>query len=457
MTTKDLSQALELGAAELGRLFLAGDVDPVEVTEAALDAIVNSDDPAVFLEVTSERARTEALASRDRYRAGLAAGPLDGVPLAWKDLFDMRGEVTTAGSATRRNAKPAERDAPVVAALSAAGMVAVGKTNLTEFAYSGIGINPHFGTPRNPWSKVPRMPGGSSSGSAVAVARNLVPAAIGSDTGGSVRIPAALNGVVGFKTSGGRISRDGVFPLSRTLDTVGPIARRVEDCWLLDRAMAGMVPTPLRRVEPSALEILVPRTIVLDALDDAVAVNFERSLSRLSAAGARVRQIDMPAFEEIRHLTAEHGTITAAEAYALHRRLLESDAVAEVDPRVAGRILAGKAMSAFDLAVILGRRETLIAAVASSLGNGLLAMPTVAHVAAEIAPLDADPSLFQATNLKTLRNTLFGNFLDLCGLALPNGRDRNGLPTSILLNAKAGDDERLLGVGIATEALLALD
>ena len=227
-------------AAEIGRLIAKGDLDPVEVAEFFLDRIERDRDNPSFILVTRKRALEEAEASRKRHREGRAAGPLDGVPIAWKDLVDMAGERTTAGSALYADSPPKERDAPIVANLAAAGMVALGKTNLSEFAFSALGLNPHFGTPRNPRDPAtPRIAGGSSSGAAVAVAGGLAPCAIGSDTGGSIRAPASFCGIVGFKTSEGRIDKQGVFPLSRTLDTIGPMAHTVEDCVLIDMALRG--------------------------------------------------------------------------------------------------------------------------------------------------------------------------------------------------------------------------
>ena len=237
-------------AAEIGRLIAKGNLDPVEVAEFFLDRIERDRENPSFILVTRKRALEEAEASRKRHREGRAAGPLDGVPIAWKDLVDMAGERTTAGSALYAGSPPKEKDAPIVANLAAAGMVALGKTNLSEFAFSALGLNPHFGTPRNPRDPAtPRIAGGSSSGAAVAVAGGLAPCAIGSDTGGSIRAPASFCGIVGFKTSEGRIDKQGVFPLSRTLDTIGPMAHNVEDCVLIDIALRGQSTTPVRPLD----------------------------------------------------------------------------------------------------------------------------------------------------------------------------------------------------------------
>jgi aspartyl-tRNA(Asn)/glutamyl-tRNA(Gln) amidotransferase subunit A len=443
----------DLAAAPLARAFLEGEADPVAVTETLLERIAAAEGSAVFLTVTAERARSEAAAARARYRDGRPASPLDGVTVAWKDLFDMKGVVTTAGSALLRHAAPAEQDAPVVAQLAAAGMVSLGKVNLTEFAYSGLGLNPHYGTPANPHDAVtPRVPGGSSSGSAVAVAAGLATTAIGSDTGGSIRVPAAFNGIVGYKASEGRIAKDGVFPLSATLDTVGPLARTVEDLILLDAAMRGTAPT-VRRAEIGTLRFVVPDTHVLEDCDDIVVSAFENAVRRLEAAGARVETAHVPELAEAARITTVHGTITAAEAYSVHRERLDSPDVSEIDGRVVARILRGKEMTAFDLVTIIAARAALAASLRDRLGGALLLAPTVPHVAPEIAPLDADPAVFNTVNLRTLKNTMVGNFLNTPGVAMPMASP-SPLPVSLMVSADGGADERLLAAAAAMERIV---
>src|ERR1700734_2241832 len=246
-------------AAAIGRLIAKGGLDPVEVAKFFLDRIERDRDNPSFILVTRQRPLKKAKRSRKRHHEGRAAGPRDGVPIAWKDLVDMAGERTTAGSALYADSPPRERDAPIVENLDAAGMVALGKTNLSEFAFSALGLNPHFGTPRNPRDPgTPRIAGGSSSGAAVAVAGGLAPCAIGSDTGGSIRAPASFCGVVGFKTSEGRIDKQGVFPLSRTLDTIGPMAHTVEDCVLIDMALRGQSSPSARPINLSGVEFVAP-------------------------------------------------------------------------------------------------------------------------------------------------------------------------------------------------------
>jgi aspartyl-tRNA(Asn)/glutamyl-tRNA(Gln) amidotransferase subunit A len=452
MTTLDLTT---VSAAALARQYRNGAITPSEATDWFLDRIDTTTDHAIFIAVTADRARREAAASTARYRAGLTLGPLDGVPVAWKDLFDLAGTTTTAGSDVYRNAPPADADAVVVRRLAEAGMVSLGKVNLSEFAYSGLGLNPHFGTPCNPFdAKVHRAPGGSSSGSAVAVAAGLAPVAIGTDTGGSVRIPAAFNGLVGFKTAEGSIDKTGVFALSPTLDTVGPLARTVEDCMLLYAALRGDMPVEVKPADFAALHFVVPTNIVFDEAEDAVVANFRALLAKLECKGAKITERPIAAFDAIR-ATAVHGNIAAAEAYFAHRRLIESADVARVDPRVVSRILRGADMSAYDLLALQAKRVALQRELRAELDGALLAFPTVAHTAPPVGPLEADSELFHAVNIKTLRNTMLGNFLNLPGFAIPSGVDANGLPTSILISAPSSFEPLLFAASVAGESVAA--
>jgi aspartyl-tRNA(Asn)/glutamyl-tRNA(Gln) amidotransferase subunit A len=456
MTGTDGSAIRGHSAVQVAALLAGGTTDARALAESTLAAIAACDDQAIFTTVTADRALTEAEASVRRAREGRARGPLDGVPIAWKDLFDLAGLPTTAGSRILENAAPALQDAPVVARLRDAGMVCVGRVNMTEFAYSGIGLNPHFGTPHNPHgSDEPRAPGGSSSGSAVAVARGLVPVSIGSDTGGSVRIPAAFNGIVGYKSSGGRYRMDGIFPLSRTLDTLGVLARSVTDAALVDAALRG-VPVPAAR--PRTLvgqRILVPRNVVFDEVELLVADNFEAALGRLSAAGAVVERMRLPVFDEIMALVARHGAIAAAEAYVLHRERVEGPDADAMDRRVVSRVRLGAKMSVVDYVTLLQARQRLIAEAASLFAGGaVVAFPTVVHTAPRIADLEADDELFGRINSRTLRNTMLGNFLDWCGISVPTGTDDAGLPTALLVSAAPGADDDLLSLGLSAEAVI---
>jgi aspartyl-tRNA(Asn)/glutamyl-tRNA(Gln) amidotransferase subunit A len=426
--------------------------NPVTIAEDTLARIEGCDDKAIFTRVTRDRALAEARASQQRNGA---LGPLDGVPVAWKDLFDLQGLTTRAGSVVLADNPPAASDAPVVANLAKAGMVCVGAVNMTEFAYSGIGLNRHYGTPHNPHGKdTPRVPGGSSSGSAVAVAAGLVPAAIGTDTGGSVRLPAALNGVVGYKSTTGRYSMDGVFPLSPTLDSLGVFARTVEETALVDAAMRGLAPAAPAPRAPNGVRILVPTNVVLDDCEPAVLANFEDSVERLARAGAIIERAKLPAFDDILKLNAARGTILAAEAYEVHRERLAKGEGARMDRRVASRLQAGAKIALPDYLAMVFTRRKIIADANALLAGCFVAFPTTPMVAPAIAPLEKDEAQFFAANARLLRNTSLGNFLDWCGVSLPNGTDANGMPTALLLSATARNDDALLSLAMGCEAIV---
>jgi aspartyl-tRNA(Asn)/glutamyl-tRNA(Gln) amidotransferase subunit A len=441
-------------AAEIGRLIAKGSLDPVEVAEFFLDRIERDRDNPSFILVTRERALEEASASRNRHREGRAAGPLDGAPIAWKDLVDMAGERTTAGSALYADSPPKERDAPIVENLDAAGMVALGKTNLSEFAFSALGLNPHFGTPRNPRDPAtPRIAGGSSSGAAVAVSGGLAPCAIGSDTGGSIRAPASFCGIVGFKTSEGRIDKHGVFPLSRTLDTIGPLAHTVEDCVLIDMALRSQSNTHVRPVDLSGVEFVVPDKTGIDDADPAVAANLEGMMKRLAAAGAKVRSKPVPQIAGMRALSAQYGSFVAIEAYAEHRAILDSADAKRMDRRVVARALKGR-VSERDANNLQRGREELIAALTDELKGALLVLPATPMTAPAIEPLERDDELFRVTNLRAIHYTFLGNLFRMCGLTLPSGTDAADLPTGVQFLAPSGEDDRLLSIGLSMESAL---
>lgn len=442
-------------AGEIALAYRNGEADPVAVTEHFLGRIDEAEADRIFITVMGDRAREEARAAAKRLREGRPLSPLDGVPIAWKDLFDTRGAPTTAGSSLYRDAPPKTRDCPSVANAAAAGLVTLGKLNMTEFAYSGLGLNPHFGTPRNPNDRrVARAPGGSSSGSGTAVAAGLAPCAIGSDTGGSVRIPASLNGIVGLKTSEGRINKDGMVPLSRTLDTVGPLGRSVADCVLLDMILRGAPMTEVVRSDLDGVEFVAATNLVLDAADSAVVENYEAALAQLERAGAKVTRRRVDALDMASRMTSRHGSLTSAEAYNAFHGLVDGPDGTKIDRRVVHRIMQGKAMSAHDLLSIQCEREESIRRLEADLGEAFLLMPTTPVTAPEVAPLEADDELFHKVNLHVLRNTMLGNMLRLCGIALPTGRDANGLPTSILVSGPHGHDVRLMSVGLEIERQL---
>lgn len=442
-------------AADLARKLRKGQVDAVDLAEEAFDRIETVGDPAIFVETVRKRAMAEARAARKRLQDGAPASLLDGVPVAWKDLFDMQGRVTTAGSVVLKNDPPAKKDAALVAAGKAAGLVSIGCLNMTEFAYSGIGLNPHYGTPRNPNDKaVHRSPGGSSSASGVVVAAGIVPLAIGTDTGGSIRIPASFNGVVGYKSSTGHYPMDGVFPLSRSLDTLGPLAHSVEDCVIADAVLRGLKKPRVKAAGVKGLRILVPETVVFDGCEDAVAKNFEASLARLAKAGAKVRRMKMPVLQDILDLIAARGHVLGAEALAVHWDRVKGPDAARMDARVVKRILLAEKMTAVDLVLFMEARKRMIAATEALMEDALIAFPTTPHVAMPIAPLEADHDVFFRNNAKTLRNTMLGNFLDWCGVSIPNGTDANGMPTAFLFSAAHGQDAAVLSVALGAEDII---
>ncbi|MDE2445153.1 MAG: amidase [Alphaproteobacteria bacterium] len=440
--------------AKLSKQLRGGKRDVIDLTEDVLAAISASDDQSIFVEVLATRARTEAKAARRRLKAGTPASALDGIPIGWKDLFDIKGRPTTAGSVVLKSAPPATVDAGLVAAGKAAGLITIGALNMTEFAYSGIGMNPHYGTPRNPHDAVvPRIPGGSSSGSGVAVAKGLLPIAFGTDTGGSVRIPAALNGVVGYKASTGHYDMRGVFPLSKTLDSLGPLAQTVEDCELIDRVLRGRKKA-LPKHAVKGQRFIIPTSIVFDGVEAAVAENFEDAIKRIAKAGGKIERRQMPVFEKLFALLKTKGSVLGPEVLHQHWERVHGPDAASMDPRVVQRILAAERVTAVDLLEIIERRQLLIAQHNAAIAGAFMLFPTVPHVAMDMRPLEADKDVFFTANAKTLRNTLIGNFLEGCGLAMPTGLDADGLPTSILLSAAHGQDEQLLGLGLAIETLV---
>ena len=449
--------APKMTAARTAQDLRGGVADAVELTERTLAAIAASTDRAIFTGVFAKRARAEAEAARKRLKAGRPASALDGVPVAWKDLFDIEGRATTAGSVVLKSAPPARQDAALLSAGVRAGLVTIGATNMTEFAYSGIGLNPHYGTPRNPCdAKVARSPGGSSSGSAVAVAAGIVPLAIGTDTGGSIRVPAAFNGITGYKSSTGHYPMQGVFPLSRTLDTLGPLAHTVEDCVLADMVLRGALLPAARKGPVKGLKIFVPQTLVFDGCEPEVLANFEASIERLAKAGAQVRRAPMPQLAAIPELIGKHGHLLAAEAYLVHQGRVNGPDAARMDRRVVKRIVLAREMLASDLLTVQQARERLIAEANALVGGDIIAFPTTPHVAMPIAPLEADDDTFFRVNAKTLRNTMVGNFLDWCGVAMPDGTGADGMPTNLLLSAPHGRDTEVLSAALSIEPLLGL-
>ena len=433
-------------AAALGRGIEAGEICPVELTEAFLDAIdAHPYRDRIFARTQRQQALDVAAAARGRARLGLRSGPLDGVPVSWKDLFDTAGVATEAGSLLLKGRVPA-RDAVVVARLTEAGLPPLGKTHMTELAFSGLGLNPMTATP--PMIHDPdRVPGGSSSGAAASIAWGLAPLAIGSDTGGSVRVPAAWNDLVGLKTSAGRIPLTGVVPLAEKFDTVGPLARNVEDAALAFALLDGSKAPDLRGATLSGARFLVLENVAFDDIHPGPAAGFERAVAALVKAGAHVTQAPVPAIVEAMALA---GILFTAETYATWGTTIEASPDV-VFPPVRDRFRAGAAHKAHDYVAAWRRLETLrrdwAAAVA---GYDAVLIPSVPNMPQRIDDLLADPVYFAAENLMTLRNTRIGNLMGLCALTLPTGVPSTG----IMLMAAPGHEARLLRLGAAAEAAL---
>ena len=402
-----------------------------------------------FIHVDKEAAIEAAVAMDHLRKAQAAPSPFAGIPVSVKDLFDIGGQVTRAGSRALEDSAPAEADAPVVARLRRAGFVVIGRTNMTEFAYSGIGINPHYGTPKGAWNRNEgHVPGGSSSGAAVSIVDRMAYGALGTDTGGSCRIPAAYNGIVGYKPTQRRVPLDGGVPLSFSLDSFGPLANSVACCAVLDAVLAAepvgaLAPRPIK-----GTRLAVPTTVALDDLDDAVTKTFERALETLSRQGALIERIEVPEFHDVSVMNARGG-FSAAESYAWHRYLIASKGDM-YDPRVRVRILRGEALSAADYVDLVIARRSLIARTNARLAPyDALVMPTTANTPPRIADL-ADDKAFAVANLRSLRNCLLINMVDGCAISLPAHREGD-VPVGLMLAASGGSDRRIFELAASIE------
>lgn len=435
-----------LTAAELGREIGAGRINPVDLAEAHLDAIANHPlAERIYARLTPARARAEAMAARGRARRGFRRGLLDGVPISWKDIFDTAGVATEAGSALLKGRVPM-RDAEVVETGTQGGLVCLGKTHMSELAFSGLGLNPVTATPPCINDEA-AVSGGSSSGAAASVAFGLAPGAIGSDTGGSVRIPAAWNDLVGLKTTAGRISLRGTVPLCERFDTVGPIARTVEDCALLLAALEGGRPTDLAGTSLSGMRFLVLETVAVDDLRPAPAQGFEDALSRLSAAGAQISRMTAPEVGEAMSLA---GLLFTAEAYALWRETIEA-APQKMFPRILERFRSGSGFSAADYVAGWRRLEVLRKSwLDRTAGCDAVILPTSPILPPNAERLMTDDAYYVTENLLALRNTRIGNLMGLCGLTLPTSQPSCGI--SFLCGPFR--EEQLLRVGAAAARAL---
>ncbi len=433
-------------AADLGRAIGAGDIDPVALTQVYLEAIdAHEFRDRIYARVTHERARAEAQAASARAGSGMRRGPLDGVPVSWKDLFDTAGIATEAGTALMAGRVPDE-DAVVLKAGTAAGLVCLGKTHMSEIAFSGLGLNPITATPPcvNDHDAVP---GGSSSGAGASVAFGLAAAGIGSDTGGSVRIPSAWNDLVGLKTTHGRLSLDGVVPLCLTFDTVGPLCRSVEDATLLLAALEGGTAADLTGVSLVGLRFMVLDTIAFDAIRDAPRAAFETAVEKLQAAGASVERRAFPALTDA---FAQAGNLYAADSYGWWRPLVEAHPE-KMFPQILERVRGGKTVGGADYCA--GRnllRDIRKAYHAETAAFDAVIMPSAPILPPNAERLLNDDDYYKAENLLALRNTRVANLMDVCSVTLPTGVPSCGM----MLNGQNGNEEALLRVAAAVEAVM---
>lgn len=433
----------------------SGSASSVSLTR---ETLARMDDPAgegsrIYVRRNDARALKFAEASDAVRAAGHRRSPLEGVTISVKDLFDIEGEMTLAGSVALKDAPAAKQNATVVQRLIAAGAVITGTTNMSEFAFSGIGINPHYGTPRNCYDReTRRVPGGSSSGAAISVTDGMAVAAIGTDTGGSIRIPSALNGLTGFKPTARRVSAQGVVPLSTSLDSIGPIAASVTCCAIIDSIISGQGPGLPAEAPMKGLRLAVPQTVVLSNMDETVSRAFTRALAALSRAGAVITDIELSEFSEVADVYAR-GNMVAAEAFAWHRDLLAKSGDT-YDPRVKLRITRGGEISAADYIRTLEIRTAMKRSFHQKLqGFDALIMPTVPIIAPAIQPLIEDDAKFFAANGLVLRNPTMINFLDGCGLSIPI-HQVDEAPVGLTIAGTEMRDREILSVGLAIERVM---
>lgn len=435
---------LTMRAADLGRGIGAGEIDPAELAESFLAAIeAHADASRIFVRVTADRARDEALAARDRARSGTRLSPLDGVPVSWKDLYDMSGIATESGSDLLRGRIPRE-DAAVLRNATGAGLVSLGKTHQTELAFSGLGLNPVTESP--PCVNDPEaVSGGSSSGAAASVAFGLAAAAIGSDTGGSVRVPSAWNDLVGLKTAWGRLSLEGVVPLCPRFDTVGPLCRSVEDSALLLAALEGIRPMDLGEPTLAGVKLAVLRSAAFDGIEDEPRNAFENAVERLLAAGAQVDDIEVPVVDEAMALAP---ILFPAEAYDTWKEKIEAQGDLMYPP-VRKRFLQGRSISSETWQAASEKlnalRETFREAAS---GLDAMILPSVPIRPPKASAMLADEEAFTRTNLRALQNTRIGNLMGLAALTLPVGVASCGLML------QGSREEDVLRLGLAAEAAL---
>jgi aspartyl-tRNA(Asn)/glutamyl-tRNA(Gln) amidotransferase subunit A len=415
--------------------------------------VPNGQGANVFTKVYKQQAISQSKAVDEARLRGNGVAPFAGIPITIKDLFDVNGDVTTAGSIVLKNTGAAEKDAVIVERLKQAGFLILGRTNMTEFAYSGLGMNPHYGTPLNPYDRENgRIPGGSSSGAAVAQTDQMALAGVGTDTGGSCRIPAALCGIVGFKSTADRIPDDGTLPLSRSLDSIGPLANTVECCGIIDAVLSGenqfdLTPLPLKGVR-----LAIPQSYLLEGMDDHVAESFDRAVQMLSEQGAVISDEPLTQLLELPQVNAKGG-FAAAEAYAWHCQLMEK-AGDDYDPRVQSRIMKGREQTAADYIELLQSRKRITSSVAASISvYDALIFPTVPTIAPLLGDL-ADEDQYNQKNLLMLRNPSVVNFLDRCAVSVPC-HEAGSAPVGLSLVGEHGGDRSLLSLALSVEQVVA--
>jgi len=444
-----------MSIVELSHLLASQKITSRQLVEQALAAIKNpqGEGSRTFLSVHESEALATAGRVDARRRGGATLPALAGIPISIKDLFDEAGVTTLGGSIVLVGTPAATRDSIVVERLKKADAVIIGRTNLVEFAYSGLGLNPHYGTPKNAFDRATgRIPGGSSSGAAVSVTDGMAAGAIGTDTGGSIRIPAALNGLVGFKPTARRVPLDGVLPLSFTLDSAGPIAKTVADCALLDQVLAAEangVPAP---AQLRGLRFAVPKTVFQDDLSPAVASAFTAALGRLSAAGATIVDLPMSEFAQAAAVNPR-GALTSTEAYWWHRQWLK-DRADKYDPRVIGRIRSGETMTAANYIELLKLRERFIRTInAAAAGYDAMLMPTTPETAPTIAETGKDDDTYDRLSRRMTRNPAIVNLFDGCAMSVPC-HEPGTAPVGLMIAGTQNTDRKILAIGLAVEEVV---
>ncbi len=413
----------------------------------------NGQGSSTFLSVSNKDSQIAAHAMDELRKSGSAPSAYAGIPVSIKDLFDIAGEQTRAGSIVLKNAQPATQDATAVARLKAAGFIVIGRTNMTEFAFSGIGINPHYGTPKNVYDRGnARVPGGSSSGAAISITDKMAHGALGTDTGGSCRIPAAFNGIVGYKPTARRVPQQGAFPLSTTLDSIGSLARSVACCAIFDSFLSGeTLAKPVRRT-PKGLRIAIPIAYVMNDMDTDVAAAFSASVKLLHDAGALIEEVGFPEIDQIPIANAKGG-FAAPESLSSHRSFIETSADL-YDMRVLTRIQRGHEQSAIEYIDLMRTRAEIITKFEQRMSAfDCLAYPTVPIIAPLISAFDEDAD-FTRLNMLVLRNPSVINFLDGCSISVPMTKNPHA-PSGLMLSCPGGQDAKLLALAAGVEALLA--